>query len=162
MEGAVSGMRPKVKICGLKKPADAQYVNDAGADYAGFVFYEKSRRNLSRQQAEEIMKKISPRIKKVAVTVSPDEAQIKTLQQMKFDIIQMHGKLSEDAITAAELPVWYAINLSDPEEFEAKTKSFFELPEELQQKITAIVVDGAGYGGGQSFDWQKQLNIDRI
>ena len=52
-------------ICGLKKPADAQYVNDAGADYAGFVFYEKSRRNLSRQQAEEIMKKISPRIKKV-------------------------------------------------------------------------------------------------
>ena len=62
-------MRPEVKICGLKKPADAQYVNDAGADYAGFVFYEKSRRNLSRQQAEEIMKKISPRIKKVAVTV---------------------------------------------------------------------------------------------
>lgn len=57
-------MRPEVKICGLKKPADAQYVNDAGADYAGFVFYEKSRRNLSRQQAEEIMKKISPRIKK--------------------------------------------------------------------------------------------------
>lgn len=43
MEGAVSGMRPEVKICGLKKPADAQYVNDAGADYAGFVFYEKSR-----------------------------------------------------------------------------------------------------------------------
>ena len=58
MEGAVSGMRPEVKICGLKKPADAQYVNDAWADYAGFVFYEKSRRNLSRQQAEEIMKKI--------------------------------------------------------------------------------------------------------
>lgn len=106
-------MRPEVKICGLKKPADAQYVNDAGADYAGFVFYEKSRRNLSWQQAEEIMKKISPRIKKVAVTVSPDAAQIKTLQQMKFDIIQMHGKLSEDAITAAELPVWYAINLSE-------------------------------------------------
>lgn len=50
-------MRPEVKICGLKKPADAQYVNDAGTDYAGFVFYEKSRRNLSRQQAEEIMKK---------------------------------------------------------------------------------------------------------
>ena len=145
-------MRPEVKICGLKKPADAQYVNDAGADYAGFVFYEKSRRNLSRQQAEEIMKKISPRIKKVAVTVSPDAAQIKTLQQMKFDIIQMHGKLSEDAITAAELPVWYAINLSDPEEFEAKTKSFFELPEELQQKITAIVVDG----GRSSFIWSAR------
>ena len=42
-------MRPEVKICGLKKPADAQYVNDAVADYAGFVFYEKSRRH-TRQE----------------------------------------------------------------------------------------------------------------
>ena len=31
-------MRPKVKICGLQKPVDAQYVNDAGADYAGYVY----------------------------------------------------------------------------------------------------------------------------
>ena len=31
-------MRPKVKICGLQKPVDAQYVNDAGADYTGFVY----------------------------------------------------------------------------------------------------------------------------
>ena len=86
-------MRPEVKICGLKKPADAQYVNDAGADYAGFVFYEKSRRNLSRQQAEEIMKKISPRIKKVAVTVSPDAAQIKTLQPVSYTHLTLPTKL---------------------------------------------------------------------
>jgi phosphoribosylanthranilate isomerase len=45
-------MRPKVKICGLQKPVDAQYVNDAGADYAGFVFYEKSKRNVSCQKAQ--------------------------------------------------------------------------------------------------------------
>lgn len=46
-------MRPKVKICGLQKPVDAQYVNDAGADYAGFVFYEKSKRNVSCQKAKK-------------------------------------------------------------------------------------------------------------
>ena len=50
-------MRPEVKICGLKKPADAQYVNDAGTDYAGFVFYEKSRRNLSRHRQKKKKKK---------------------------------------------------------------------------------------------------------
>ena len=54
-----------------------------------------------------------------------------------------------------ELPVWYAINLSDPKEFAEKTKDFLDLPEKLQQKITALVVDGANYGGGQTFDWQK-------
>lgn len=154
-------MRPKVKICGLQKPVDAQYVNDAGADYAGFVFYEKSKRNVSCQKAKKIMEKIRPDIKKVAVTVSPDAAQIQILQQMKFDIIQMHGTLSAEALSAVELPVWYAINLSDPKEFAEKTKDFLDLPEKLQQKITALVVDGANYGGGQSFDWQKQLNIDR-
>lgn len=42
-----------------------------------------------------------------------------------------------------------------------QNKELFELPEEQQQKITAIVVDGAGYGGGQRFDWQKQLHMDR-
>ena len=148
-------MRPKVKICGLQKPVDAQYVNDAGADYTGFVFYEKSKRNVSCQKAKKIMEKIRPDIKKVAVTVSPDAAQIQILQQMKFDIIQMHGTLSAEALSAVELPVWYAINLSDPKEFAEKTKDFLDLPEKLQQKITALVVDGASYGGGQTFDWQK-------
>ena len=148
-------MRPKVKICGLQKPVDAQYVNDAGADYTGFVFYEKSKRNVSCQKAKKIMEKIRPDIKKVAVTVSPDAAQIQILQQMKFDIIQMHGTLSVEALSAVELPVWYAINLSDPKEFAEKTKDFLDLPEKLQQKITALVVDGANYGGGQTFDWQK-------
>ena len=101
------------------------------------------------------MEKIRPDIKKVAVTVSPDAAQIQILQQMKFDIIQMHGTLSAEALSAVELPVWYAINLSDPKEFAEKTKDFLDLPEKLQQKITALVVDGANYGGGQTFDWQK-------
>ena len=138
-------MRPKVKICGLQKPVDAQYVNDAGADYAGFVFYEKSKRNVSCQKAKKIMEKIRPDIKKAAVTVSPDAAQIQIL----------HGTLSAEALSAVELPVWYAINLSDPKEFAEKTKDFLDLPEKLQQKITALVVDGANYGGGQTFDWQK-------
>ena len=128
-------MRPKVKICGLQKPVDAQYVNDAGADYAGFVFYGKSKRNVSCQKAKKIMEKIRPDIKKVAVTVSPDAAQIQILQQMKFDIIQMHGTLSAEALSAVELPVWYAINLSDPKEFAEKTKDFLDLPEKLQQKL---------------------------
>ena len=44
-------MRPKVKICGLQKPVDAQYVNDAGADYTGFVFYEKSKRNVRYKES---------------------------------------------------------------------------------------------------------------
>ena len=55
-------MRPKVKICGLQKPVDAQYVNDAGADYTGFVFYEKSKRNVSCQKSKKNYGKNTVRI----------------------------------------------------------------------------------------------------
>ena len=154
-------MKPEVKICGLTKPVDAQYVNDAGADYAGFVFFEKSRRNLSRKKAEEILKNINRNIKKVAVTVSADAAQVKELQQMGFDIIQIHGTLTKEALEAAELPVWYAVNLAEKTVFEEKTKQFLSLPEPLQKKVTAIVVDGAKYGGGKTFDWQETPDFNR-
>ena len=33
----------KVKICGITKPQEARYLNEAGADYAGFVFFAKSK-----------------------------------------------------------------------------------------------------------------------
>ena len=47
--------RPKVKICGLTRIEDADFLNEAGADYAGFVFYEKSRRNVSLKKAKHLL-----------------------------------------------------------------------------------------------------------
>ena len=32
----------KVKICGITKPQEARYLNEAGADYAGFVSLQKA------------------------------------------------------------------------------------------------------------------------
>lgn len=154
-------MRPKIKICGLTRPEEAAYLEKAGADYAGFVFYEKSRRNLNDRQARQIMEAVHMPVRKVAVTVSPDRAQIKKLQQMGFDIVQIHGRLQREALEEAELPVWYALNISDPQELEEKTGTVMSFPAALQQKITAIVVDGAGYGAGKTFNWQKPQIIKR-
>ena len=38
---------PKVKICGITEEREAEFLNEGKADYAGMVFYEKSRRNIS-------------------------------------------------------------------------------------------------------------------
>lgn len=62
----------QVKICGLTKEEEATYLNDVGADYAGFVFYPKSKRNISFAQAKAIREQLNPQIQAVAVTVSPD------------------------------------------------------------------------------------------
>lgn len=44
--------RTKIKICGLSRLCDIEYVNLAMPDYAGFVFWEQSRRNVSIKKAE--------------------------------------------------------------------------------------------------------------
>lgn len=139
-------MSAAVKICGLSRPEDILSVNDAKADYAGFVFYEKSRRNISFEQAEQLLSLLDKNIKSVAVCVSPDRELVERIYQLGFDIIQIHGTIPEDALGDGEIPVWQAVNISDgihPEQF-------------LQHpNIRGYVVDGADYGGGKTFGWEK-------
>ena len=47
---------PKVKICGITEEREAEFLNEGKADYAGMVFYEKSRRNISFIQAEKLIR----------------------------------------------------------------------------------------------------------
>ena len=94
----------KIKICGITKEAEAEYLNEAQVDYAGFVFYEKSKRYITPLDASEVMKRLNPNIKKIAVTVSPDANLINQIQTYNFDVIQIHKELSEEALRAARLP----------------------------------------------------------
>lgn len=151
----------KTKICGLTRPEEAGYLNEAQADYAGFVFYEKSKRNLTIERANEIFRQLSPVIQKVAVVVSPDVPQAVFLEQAGFDILQVHKNLTKEVLEAVSIPVWYAFNISNPDELQQKKAFLEELPEELAQKITAIVVDGAQFGSGKTFDWNRMWDNNR-
>lgn len=149
----------KIKICGITKPQEAQYLNDAAVDYAGFVFYEKSKRNIDTAKAREIFDKLNPEIKKVAVMVSPDEAMIDILQSEAFDILQIHKVLSIEVLQRAKLPVWYAVNISDTKEAAKQLQWLNGLPEELSDKIEAIVVDAPDFGSGKPFNWRKSKRL---
>ena len=61
----------KIKICGITRESETEVLNRMQVDYAGFVFFEKSKRNVSIEQAKEIKKHLKPSIKTVAVTVNP-------------------------------------------------------------------------------------------
>ena len=120
---------PKVKICGIKRIEDAKFLNTAKADYAGFVFYEKSKRKVNFAEAEAIAKLLSPQIKKVAVTVSPTVELVKEMEALDFDILQVHGSLSEEVRNASTLPIWRAINVTD---FESLEKAFLKETKKTQ------------------------------
>jgi phosphoribosylanthranilate isomerase len=151
----------EIKICGLTNPKEAEYLNEADVDYAGFVFFEKSKRNVTVEQAQEIFARLKPSIQKVAVTVSPDTALVRQLQNVGFDILQVHKQLTQEVLTETDIPVWYAFNVQKEEELAQQEHWLKELPCLLQNKITALVVDGAEYGSGQTFDWQKSKRLKK-
>lgn len=142
---------PKVKICGLTEEREAEFLNEAKADYAGFVFFEKSRRNISFSKAESIMGSLSKQILKVAVTVSPTIDFVREIEKRNFDLLQVHGELNEEVRKEAALPIWRAVNIAE----RSDASRFFEKEAECGYlHICGYVLDGAGYGGGKTFDWE--------
>lgn len=143
----------KVKICGLTREEEAQYLSDAGADYAGFVFYEKSKRNVSIDQAVRIKKKLNPSIRSVAVTVDPDIDMIKKIEEAGFNIIQIHGGIKKEAVGAASIPVWAAVNAKTSDEAEERIRAIEDDLGELKDKIEAYIFDAPSFGSGIRSDW---------
>ncbi len=86
---------PQIKICGITRPDQAIACAQLGADAIGLVFYEKSPRNVTLEQAAAITAVLPPHVAAVGVFVDPDqEALIRTVDQCRLDIVQLHGSES--------------------------------------------------------------------
>ena len=86
----------EVKVCGLTRSEDAEAAALVGADFLGFIFYPKSPRKISLEQFEAFLPQL-PDLPKVAVTVSPDEALLDSLEGLGFDYFQIHYSLDFEA-----------------------------------------------------------------
>ena len=142
-----------IKVCGLTEVREAEYLNRLKIDFAGFVlFFPKSKRNISIEKAEEIMKHLDKNIKKTAVVVSPAKEQIIDICNSGFDYIQIHGKIEEEVLKMAQIPVLKAFNVDDMDEFKMYSSN---------EKIAGYVFDAAQPGSGRSFDWDILSQIER-
>ncbi len=148
-----------IKICGLTLEAEADYINENNIDYAGFVFYEKSRRNVSTEKAKAIMAGLDDKVRRVAVTVSPDTELMKRIEEAGFDIIQIHGELTDKVLETVKIPVWRAINIADMDEQYEKLRFYENINEELQKKIRGVLMDAPDFGSGKTFNWRKTKRL---
>lgn len=149
-----SGKMPEIKICGITTEEEAMWLAEEQVEYAGFVVWERSKRYVTVDRAEEMLKKLNSNIKKVAVAVSPDPAFIKEIEQAGFDILQVHGTWTEEAAEAARIPVWRAVNISGTEELD-QVKTLFEKTDfPGKGKVAAVLVDAKEYGSGKTFGWE--------
>ena len=89
----------KIKICGLNITRDVQLCIDLKVDFLGFIFYEKSPRNVNLPDIKILSKYKRNRSSFVAVTVNPTDEFIKKNLLGNFDYIQLHGSETKERIT---------------------------------------------------------------
>src|SRR5450631_853376 len=81
-----------VKICGITNLEDAKVAVEAGADALGFVFYEKSSRNIDPETARRIVTELPANVEKVGVFVNQEEDAIRRIaDDVGLTAIQFHG-----------------------------------------------------------------------
>ena len=88
----------KVKICGLHPARDVQLCIDLGVNFLGFVFYQKSPRNVNLSEIGKLKTYDRLSSKFVAVTVNPSDEFIKSVVLNHFDFIQLHGSEENERI----------------------------------------------------------------
>ena len=142
-------MRPRIKICGLCRPADVTCAVAAGADCVGFVLYAKSPRYVAVECLAELTALVPPGILRVGVVVNAAPALVaEAVAAGRLDVIQFHGDEADDEVSAFRLAsAWRVVSLSVPADVERALR----LPGEV------LVVDAgsaAGRGGtGRLCDW---------
>ncbi len=143
----------KIKICGIRTTEETSYLNEAGVDYAGCVFHKPSKRYVTYEQAEKILSSLDKSIKKVAVTVSPDVETVRSIQDIGFDILQVHNELSKEVVESSHIPIWYACNISDKDKLIKALDLIDGYNEDKPGKIKGILMDAPDFGSGKTFDW---------
>lgn len=151
-------MTAAVKICGLSRAEDVAAAAEAGARYGGFVFFPRSPRHVTTEQAAALALAVPDGMARVGLFVDPDDETLdRVLQTVPLDILQLHGKETPERVAEIRarigLPVMKAVGIAEPA----------DLPALLDYGLVAdlLLVDakppkGAALPGGNglSFDWR--------
>ena len=144
-------MALKIKICGLTSLDDVLTVADFGADYIGFVFYEKSPRCNRPEEVARILSKYNGASVPVAVFVNAsEEIIVETLHQTGIRVVQLHGAESLSLIEPLKKRLYHviqAIPVRDKNSLEEIKKY---APDRFLLDTWHPTLKG---GTGKTFDW---------
>lgn len=151
-------MTVKVKICGVRTPAILDAAVAAGADLVGLVFFAKSPRNLTLEQAAALADAARGRVSTVAVMVDPDDALIEAVAgTVRPGILQLHGQETPDRVAAIKdrtgLPVFKAIAVSEPADV-TYAGAYAGVADQILFDAKADPDAALPGGNGIAFDWR--------
>lgn len=181
--GADRGQKCRIKICGLSRPCDIDYVNILKPDYIGFVF-ARSRRQVSAALAKHLKERLDPAICAVGVFVNEAPERIAALAADRvIDMVQLHGQEDEAYLAALRALLEERLGKTARAEtrgegagkavqkcgarrgcpiiqaFSVKTSA--DVEKACQSSADYILLDHGAGGTGRAFDWSVIGGINR-
>ena len=143
----------KIKICGLKRREDIEYVNKYQPDYIGFVFAGKKRK-LTYDQVVDLKKYLTSSIQVVGVFVNEDISFVeKLVKEHVIDLVQLHGQEDQKYIQAlkekVDVSIIKAIQIKNEDSFNE------------HYDVDYYLYDHGTGGTGESFDWSMLKEVDK-
>ena len=138
------------KICGITRIEDALAAVEAGADAIGLVFYAKSPRAVTVQQARTIIAALPPFVTTVGLFVDASRCELgEILDAVPLDLLQFHGDESPAACDGYHRPYIKALRVKPGDDIAAQVA--------LYKNASGVLLDtyvpGIPGGTGEAFDW---------
>ena len=144
----------KIKICGVRRLAEAETALAYGADFLGFVFYPPSPRYLTPDEARALVAEIRRTAQRtdwaaVGVFVNEPVAWVNEVAaRCELDYVQLHGTESADYCGQMTRPAIKALRLAEMLEQPVTAEDYG-----VARLLLDSQVPGYWGGTGRRFDW---------
>ncbi|MCR9122114.1 MAG: phosphoribosylanthranilate isomerase [Phyllobacteriaceae bacterium] len=154
-----------IKICGLSTPDAIDAAAAGGASHAGFIFFDKSPRNVTPDAAAPLAAHAKRAgVSTVAVTVDADDDTLdRIVQTARPDMLQLHGRESAERVAAVKvrhgLPVMKAFAISGRDDLK-KLDAYRGVADRFLLDAKPPKGSDLPGGNGVSFDWSLLASLD--
>lgn len=140
----------RIKCCGMTRVEDAALAAHLGADAIGLVFAARSRRRVSIEQAQAIVRALPPFVATVALFMDEEAGFVgQVIDAVRPDLLQFHGQETDAWCAQFGRPYLKAIAMGEGAAALSRLRDF--------PRAAGLLLDGHGLGeaggGGKAFDW---------
>ena len=142
-----------IKLCGMRRSEDIEYVNAEKPDFIGFILAEGYRRTISAEQAAELAASLDSGIKPVGVFIDqPVEFLGSAAEKIGLYAVQLHGNEDREYISRlrkfTSAKIWKAARVRTAEDIHKADSCGADM----------LVLDSfspnANGGTGKTADWE--------
>lgn len=140
----------RIKVCGIRDPDEARYLDALGVDWIGFNFHPGSSRFIPAEAAAPIIGSLRSAVPVGVFVDAPVEAVLRIIAVTGIRAVQLHGSEDMEYVRRMPIPVIKAI----PHDRLADAGGMHAATSPLAYFLVDTQAGAGGFGGsGKTFDW---------